>query len=101
MSVGSRVVYGGGCGEGQHATLHLTAPLSAENISLSFRADPNNGELAVQDLESVFFSDFFADVQYLVIFKFDHLVGFDANQMMVVMGIGLIDFVVLVSFRQF
>ena len=60
-----------------------------------------NGELAIQQLKSMFLSLLRAHLQNGVALKLDGLIAAHAHEVMVMMGIGLVQFIMLVPFRQF
>lgn len=60
-----------------------------------------NGELTVQEVKALFIGGLDTNFQDGIALKLDGLITFDTHQMMVVMGIGLIDFIMLVPLRQF
>lgn len=60
-----------------------------------------NGELAIQQLKPMFLSLFGAHLQDGVALKLDGLIAAHAHEVMVMMGIGLVQFIMLVPFCQF
>jgi hypothetical protein len=65
-----------------------------------FGTDSHHGQLAVNQLKSFFFALFKTMFQNRVIFEFDRFIALNADHMVMVMGIGLIEFVVFMPFSQ-
>lgn len=58
-------------------------------------------QLAIEQVVSLFLGDLGADFENRVVVKFNRLVAPNANEMVVVIWIGVIEFVMFVSFSQF